>query len=106
MVEQGCMSTYQLQMANGKMWCPTAHDYFEPKNMAPAYTVLAGIASEIMDHMFSPGQASLHNHAAQLPLHQRHGQDFIRQGRLRHCPHPQLTQARTHEPEPVDTRSS
>jgi hypothetical protein len=42
-------------MANGKMWCPIAHDYFEPKNMAPAYTVLAGIASEIMDYMFSPG---------------------------------------------------
>jgi hypothetical protein len=64
MVEQGCMSTYQLQMANGKMWCPIAHDYFEPKNMAPAYTVLAGITSEIMDYMFGLGQASLYNRAA------------------------------------------
>jgi hypothetical protein len=32
--------------------------------MAPAHVVPAGTAPEIMDYMFSPGQASLHNHAA------------------------------------------
>jgi hypothetical protein len=88
MAGQSCMSTYQPQIGNGKTWCSITHDYFEPENIAPAHIVPAGLALEIMDYMFSPEQALAPQPRSQPPLHQHHGQDFIRQGRPRHRPRP------------------